>query len=112
MGSASLSGGILEQCSDEFRLGFDVAAADLPNLPLPDHCHRLVARQRSSRRPEATKAEAWIDQSFYFAVVLLHDVVQVFHLSQSRPTPQLAIPLHLGSRFGSVASLWRLVGLG
>src|SRR4051812_21557065 len=70
-GSASLSDGILEQCSDEHRLGLDVAAADVPNLSLPDHRHRLVASQRSSRRPEATKAEAWIDQPFHVAVVLL-----------------------------------------
>src|SRR3954466_8429795 len=32
------------------------------NLPLPDHCHRLVAGQRSLRRPETAKAEARIDQ--------------------------------------------------
>ena len=32
-------------------------------------------------------------------MVLLDDVVQIFHLSQSRPTPQLTISLYRGSRF-------------
>src|SRR3954453_8795844 len=71
MRSASLSGSVLEQRGDEFRLGLDVVTPDLPNLPLPDHRHRLIARQRSPRRPEATKAETWINQSFHVAVVLL-----------------------------------------
>src|SRR3954462_9967164 len=98
-GGKSSSGSNLEQLGDELCLGPDVAATYVPSLPFPDHRHRLVARQRSSRCPEAAKAEARIDQSFHFAVILLHDIVQVFHLSQSRPTPQLAISLHLGGRF-------------
>jgi hypothetical protein len=57
--STYLSGGNFEQCGDEFRLGLDVTTADVPNLPLPDHCHRLIACQRSSRRPEAAKAKSW-----------------------------------------------------
>jgi hypothetical protein len=57
--STYLSGGNFEQCGDEFRLRLDVTTADVPNLPLPDHCHRLVACQRSSRRPEAAKAKPW-----------------------------------------------------
>src|ERR1700722_10902313 len=28
--------------ASEYCLGPDVAAADVPNLPFPDHCHRLV----------------------------------------------------------------------
>jgi len=81
-GSAHLSGGNLEQFGDELRLGLDVVAADVPNLPLPHHCHRLVACQRSSGRPKATKAKPGPGQPFHAPMVLLHDIVQVFHLSQ------------------------------
>src|SRR5690348_11552901 len=74
-GRGSVSGRRLEQPGDKSCLGFDVVAADLPNLPLPDHRHCLVARQRSSRRPEAAKAEARIDQAFHVAVVLLDSLI-------------------------------------
>ena len=50
-----VSGGRLEQSGDELCLGPDVVAADVPNLPFPDHCHRLVACQRSSGRPKPPK---------------------------------------------------------
>src|SRR3954454_5953423 len=56
-GRDDVSGGHLEQPGDELCLGPDVAATDVPNLPFPDHRHRLVARQRSSGRPKATKAK-------------------------------------------------------
>jgi|SRR5271166_1105466 len=81
-GSDHVSGVDLEQCGDELRPGHDVVATDVPNLPLPDHRHRLVACQCSSRRPEAAKAPSGADQSFHDPVVLLNDIVQVFHLAQ------------------------------
>ena len=37
-------------------MGRDVATVDVPNLPLPDPCHRFVACQRSSSRPEAARS--------------------------------------------------------
>ena len=58
-----------------------VSAADLPNLPLSDHRHCLEARQCSSRRPEAAIAEPRTGQVFDTSVVLLQNVVQVFHLA-------------------------------
>jgi hypothetical protein len=54
--SVHVSGGNFEQFGDEPRLGLDVATTDVLNLSLPDHCHRLVAGQRSSSRPEVAKA--------------------------------------------------------
>jgi len=54
-----LSGSHFEQYRNEFRLGLDVVSTDVPNLPFPDHCHRLVTRQRSSSRPEVAKAKPW-----------------------------------------------------
>ena len=78
---ARLSGRNPEQAGDELCLGLDVVATDVPNLPLPDHRHRLEAGQRSSSRPEATEAEARTGQPFHAPVVLLHDVVQVFDLA-------------------------------
>src|SRR3954470_15194731 len=77
------SGGDLEQPGDEGRLSSDVAAVDVLNLPLPDHRHRLEARQCSSCRPEAAEAKAWTGQPFHASVVLLHDVVQELDLTQA-----------------------------
>jgi hypothetical protein len=73
--------GDLEQCGDEFRLSPDVAATDVPNLSLPNHRHRLEACRCSSGRPEAAKSTPWAGRSFHIPVVLLHDIVQVFHLA-------------------------------
>src|SRR5215218_9301893 len=50
----------LEQLDDKAGLGSHVTSADVPKLPFPDHRHRLIARQRSSRRLEATEAEPWL----------------------------------------------------
>jgi hypothetical protein len=66
----------LEQLGDDAGLGSHVTSADVPKLPFPDHRHRLIARQRSSRRPEAAEAEPWADQTSYAPVVLFHDVVE------------------------------------
>ncbi len=69
------SGGHLEQLGDEGGLGPHVAPADAPNLPLPDHRHRLVAGQRSSRRVEAAEAEPGPDQAFQAPVILLDGLI-------------------------------------
>src|SRR5215212_8951184 len=66
----------LEQLDDKAGLGSHVTSADVPKLPFPDHRHRLMARQRSSRRPGAVEAEPWADQTSYAPVVLFHDVIE------------------------------------
>src|SRR3954447_10689848 len=56
-------GSNLEQLGYEGGLGPHVASIDLPKLPLPHHCHHLVACQCSSGFPEAAEAEPWSDQA-------------------------------------------------
>jgi len=46
---------IWNRSRDEFSLSVNIVAVDVSNLSLFDHPHRLKARQRSSRRPEAAK---------------------------------------------------------
>ena len=58
------SGGELEQFSHEDWLGLHVATADLANLSLPHHRHRLVASQGPSGGSEAAKAEPRPGQAF------------------------------------------------
>ena len=54
----------MKQLGDEFRLRLDVFATDLPNLPLPDHCHRLIACRRSSGRPEVSPLQSSLTNAF------------------------------------------------
>jgi hypothetical protein len=98
-----VSGGHLEQSSDEFCLRSNVAAADVPNLPFPDHGHRLVACQRSSSRSEAAKAKSWTGQSFHVPMALLNDTIrglQAVHIrvdctARSNPAGRHAPNRHL-----------------
>jgi hypothetical protein len=80
-GSAHLSRGNFEQCGDELRLGLDVVAADVLNLPFPDYCLSPRSLPAFVARPKASKAKPRADQPFHVPVVLLDDVVQVFYLS-------------------------------
>src|SRR3954449_1476983 len=98
------SGSDVEQPGDEAGLGPHVASANPPYLPLPHHRHHLVARQCSSRRPEAAEAEPRSDQTFYAPMVLLHNVVEILALPQPRASPQLAVRFHLldGARVSRV----------
>src|SRR4051812_9511534 len=67
---AGRSASTLEQPGDEVGLGPHVSSTDFPDLPLPDHRHRLVACQCSSRRIETAEAKPWSDQAFHAPVVL------------------------------------------
>src|SRR5580692_7901595 len=81
-GSTYLSGSDFEQRGDDPFLALDVVTIDIPNLPLPDHCHRFIACQRSSGCPEVAKSKPWTGQSFHVPMILLSNVVQVFDLAQ------------------------------
>jgi hypothetical protein len=81
------SGGDLEQLANEGGLSLHVPAANPVNLPLPHHPHRFIARQRSSCCMETAKAQPRSNQALHPAVVLLHDVVQVFDRPQARKAP-------------------------
>src|SRR3954462_1946041 len=93
--AAGESGSDVEQLGDEGGLGPHVASANPPYLPLPHHRHHLVARQCSSRRPEAAEAEPRSDQAFHALMVLFHYVVEILDLAQPRASPQLAVRFHL-----------------
>jgi len=82
-----LSGGDSKQRGNEGGLRRHVPTADVVNLPLPDHRHRLVASQCRPGSLHAAKPKPWPNQPFDAAVVLLDDVVQVFALSQPREAP-------------------------
>jgi len=64
-----------EQAGDEGGLASDVASVDVPNLPFPDHCHRLDTSQCSSSRSEAAEPEPGTNQALDASVVLLNDIV-------------------------------------
>src|SRR6187551_3538807 len=88
-------GGYIEQAGDEAGLASDVASADVPNLPFPDHRHRLETCQCSLSRSEVAEAEPGSDQSLDTPVILFKNVVQVFALAQTGAAPQLAFFFHL-----------------
>src|SRR3954465_727879 len=98
------SGGGLEQPGDEVGLGPHVSSTDFPNLPLPDHRHRLVARQCTSCRMEAADAQPWSDRAFHAPVVLFHDFVEELALPHPRASLQLTVLFQLleGARLGRV----------
>ena len=55
----------------------NIMVADPPRLPLPDHVHSLVSRNRSPCCSELAKALLGLHPSFDRAMVLLQDVVQI-----------------------------------
>src|SRR3954467_4872230 len=89
------SGSDVEQLGDEGGLSAHVTSANPPYLPLPHHRHHLVARQCSSRRPEAAEAEPRSDQAFQAPMALFHYVIEILDLAQPRAPPQLAVIFHL-----------------
>jgi len=67
-----MSGGNLEEISNEGRLRPHIPSADVVSLPFPNHRARLVASQCPLGCWEAAKAKSGSNQSFETAVVLLH----------------------------------------
>src|SRR5215210_1685926 len=98
--AGSRSGRDPKQARHEGGLSPHIAPTNVPNLPLSDHCHSLVASQRSSRGWQATEPETRPDQAFDAPVVLLNDVVEVLDLAQAGEAPQLTITLHRRDRGG------------
>src|SRR4051812_2765157 len=96
--AGSRSGRDPKQARHEGSLSPHIAPTNVPNLPLSDHRHSLVASQRSSGGWQATEPETRPDQAFDAPMVLLNDVVEVFDLAQPREAPQLTIALHRRDR--------------
>ena len=70
-----------KQTGNEPGLMSAVSFAYPVHLPLPNHVHHFVPLQCSPRRLKGEKAQSWPDQSFDEAVVLLHEVVEIFDRS-------------------------------
>ena len=83
--TGSRSGRDPKQARHEGSLSPHLAPTNVPNLPLSDHCHSLVASQRSSGGWQATEAQPRPDQALDAPMVLLDDVVEVLDLAQARP---------------------------
>src|SRR3954451_17064499 len=79
----------LEQPGNEGSLRRHVAPADTADLSLPDHRHHLVTGERAARGREPAEAQSRSDQALDAPMILLDDVVQVFHVAQPREAPQL-----------------------
>src|SRR3954453_24151451 len=98
--AGSRSGRDPKQARHEGSLSPHIAPTNVPNLPLSDHCHSLVASQRSSGGWQTAKAQPRPDQAFDAPMVLLNDVVQAFDRAQAREAPQLSLALHRRDRGG------------
>ena len=79
--AGSRSGRDPKQARHEGSLSPHIAPTNVPNLSLSDHCHSLVASQRSSGGWQTAKAQTGSDQALDAPMVLLNDVVQVFDLA-------------------------------
>jgi hypothetical protein len=78
----------IEQFVDELILFRNIIAADASRLPLPDHVHRFVSLNRSSRRLELAKILPGLHSSFDRSMILLQDVVQVLDRPMSAAAAQ------------------------
>src|SRR3954451_16106858 len=89
-----------KQAGNKGGLSPHITPANVPNLPLSDHRHSLVKRQRSSRGWQTAEAQPRPDQALHAPMVLLNDVVQVFDLAQPGEPPQLTLALQGRDRGG------------
>jgi hypothetical protein len=60
----------------------DVPFPDATHLPLPDHVHHLVSLERSPGRLQRKESQSRFGQPFDEAVILLHQIVEVFDLPE------------------------------
>ena len=75
-----------EEAGDEGDLPADVSFAHPLHLSLANHMHRFIALQGSPCRFHGKEAHPGLDQPFAKAVVLLHQVLEVFDQALVRPT--------------------------
>jgi hypothetical protein len=74
-----ISGGHFEELLDDLNLTSNVSPAYPPNLPLPDHVHRLITLNCWSRRLEFSEALLGVHSPFDGSMVLFQNVVQVLY---------------------------------
>jgi hypothetical protein len=66
---------------DELNFTPNISSAQPPNLPLPHHVDRLITLNGSLRRLEFSEPLLGVHSAFDRAVMLLQDIVQVWHRS-------------------------------
>src|SRR6266516_7669394 len=71
-----------KQIGDEGDLPSDVSFVHPSQLSLANHVHHLIALKRSSRRFHGKEAHPRLDQPFEKAMILLHQVIEIFDLPQ------------------------------
>lgn len=104
--SAGRSGGqrIEQVCGGR---GLPVAALKLPFL---DHVHSLNTGQQNPRTTERLEAEHGSDDAFDGPMILLHDVVEILHLSQFDRRAGFSLNALDGGRVGAAFVDGDLVG--
>jgi hypothetical protein len=80
-GRCPSSGDQFEELVDELNVTPNIRPAHPPNLPLPQHVHRLITLNGSPRRLEFSEPLFGIHAPFDRAMILLQDIVQVLHRS-------------------------------
>ena len=83
---------------DELILLANIIVADPPRLPLADHVHRLVSRNRSPSCVELAKALLGFHASFDRSMILLQDVVQILDRSMPAAPVQGSFRFHSSDR--------------
>jgi hypothetical protein len=71
-----------KESGDQFDLSFHIAFYHPLYLALPDHVHDLEPLQGPPRGLEGKETHPWLRQTFDEPVILLDEIVEVFHLSQ------------------------------
>src|SRR5215471_8522630 len=85
----------LEQPSDEMELADNLTHAHPSGLPLPNRMHRFVTLDRAVGSPERAEALARSHPPLDGPMILLQDVIKVWHRPQSTSTPQHPFCLQL-----------------
>src|ERR1019366_2886099 len=93
-----VSGRQIEQLVDEPILLANIIVADPPRLPLPDHVHRLVSRDRSLSCSELAKVLLGRHSSFDRSMIVLQDVVQILDWSMPAAAAQGSFLFPPGTR--------------
>jgi hypothetical protein len=103
--SIEVSGHQIEQLVDELILFANISVADPPCLPLVDHVHRFVSLNRSPGRAELAKVLLGLHSSFDRSMILLQDIVQVWHRSMAAAAAQDSLLFHTCNRRAVEAGL-------
>jgi len=100
-----VSGSQIEQLVDETILLANIIVADPPRLPLVDHVHGFVSRNRSPCCSELAKALLGPHSSFDRSMILLQDVVQILDRSMPAAPVQGSFLFQCGNRRAVEAGL-------